>query len=463
MPPMHPLAGMAIILGAFLLLWIALALFRKLRNPNPEILRKLMHVGMGLVTLLLPALFDRAWPVVLLASICALALAAAKFWPPLGAVIGGVDRASRGDLYFPISVAILFIAANHTTTPLLHGRAILFCIPILILTFADAIAALVGISYGAHRYTGIESQKSAEGSLAFFTVAFLSTHIPLLLLTDDRQMVREKVLLISLTIGFLVMLLEGIAWRGLDNLLVPLGAFILLNKYIGLSPRDLSIRFIVAFGWVFLVLMWRRLSSLNAAALLGAALVGYIASALGGWIWVIPPMLLFVSYNSIFPRTEMDRTHAHTMHGVLATNLPGLLWLLVASGLSEPDARPFFWPYALTYAAHLAIIGFMRLRHVHPGVQPVAHFLRSIMISWLVLFIPSTIAFIAWYWPVDHYIAAAQAQLALVGIALALFLFTRTEPKLESMPTDTARWLRQALYATAGSLLTLAFFYFQRN
>src|SRR5437867_4045500 len=83
-------------------------------------------------------------------------------------------------------------------------------IPILILTLADAIAALVGMAYGAHRYTGIAGQKSAEGSLAFFTVAFLTTHIPLLLLTTDQQMAREKVLLISLTIGFLVMLMEGI-------------------------------------------------------------------------------------------------------------------------------------------------------------------------------------------------------------------------------------------------------------
>ncbi|HEV8608370.1 MAG TPA: hypothetical protein VGQ99_23760 [Tepidisphaeraceae bacterium] len=459
---MHPLAGMTIILGAFLLLWIALALFRKLRNPNPEILRKLMHVGMGLVTLLLPSLFDRAWPVLLLASFCALALAAAKFWPPLGAVIGGVDRASRGDLYFPISVAILFIAANHTTTSLVHGRAILFCIPILILTFADAVAALVGISYGAHRYTGIESQKSAEGSLAFFTIAFLSTHIPLLLLTNDQQMAREKVLLISLTIGFLVMLLEGIAWRGLDNLLVPLGAFILLNKYIWLTPRDLSIRFIVAFGWVLLVLMWRRLSSLNAAALLGAALVGYIATALGGWIWVIPPMLLFVSYNSIWPRIEHDRLHTHTMHGVISTNTPGLMWLLAGNTLKVEFPRQFFWPYALTYASHLAIIGFMRLRHVYPDAKPQTHFLRALILSWLVLFIPATIGFVVWYWPQDRLIAAAQLALALIGISISLGLFHRTQPHLADMPTDLGRWWRQAIDATAGSLFTLILFYFER-
>src|SRR3954470_14777259 len=160
--------GVAMIFGAFVLLWSSLALYRKLANPNPEFLRKLLHVGMGLVVLLLPFLFHQSWPVIFLAGICAAALAAAKFYKPLGAVVGGVDRDSLGDIYFPISVAIIFIAANRTSTSLAHGRIILFFIPILILTLADAIAAFVGISYGAHRYTGISGQKSAEGSLAFF-------------------------------------------------------------------------------------------------------------------------------------------------------------------------------------------------------------------------------------------------------------------------------------------------------
>ncbi len=458
---MSPWTGIAIIFGAFVLLWAALALYRRLANPNPEFLRKLLHVGMGLVVLLLPFLFDKSWPVILLASVCALALAATKFYKPLGAVVGGVERASLGDIYFPIAVAIIFIAANRTSTSLAHGRIILFFVPILILAFADAIAALVGVSYGAHRYTSIAGQKSAEGSLAFFLVAFLTTHIPLLLLTNDQQMAREKVLLISLTIGFLVMLLEGIAWRGLDNLLIPLGAFILLNKYIWLTPRELSIRFIVAFAWVILVLGWRRLSSLNAAALLGAALVGYIASALGGWIWVLPPALLFICYNTIFPRTETDRTHSHTMHGVLATNLPGLAWLIVGNSLRVEFPRQFFWPYTLTYGAHLAIIGFMRLRHTNPAAPPIAHFLRSLLLSWLVLFLPSTVGFIVRYWPIDHYIAAAQAFFAIPAIGVAVFLFHRTQPNIESLPADMPRWLRQAFYAIAGSLLPLILFFFQ--
>jgi len=125
--------------------------------------------------------------------------------------------------------------------------------------------------------------------------------------------------------------------------------------------------------------------------------------------------------------------------------------------------RQFFWPYTLTYAAHLAIIGFMRLRHTNPDVPPVAHFLRSLLLSWLVLFIPSTIGFIVWYWPIDNYIAAAQSSLAIVGIGLAVFLFHRTQPNIETLPADMPRWLREAWYAIAGSLLPLLLFYFQRS
>ncbi len=449
---MQPWLGILIFLGAFVVLWALLAVYRKLLVPNPEVVRKLMHVGMGLLTLSLPWLFDRPWPVMVLAGICIVLLTAAKFIKPLGDVIGGVERASLGDVYFPISVAILFWAASWARTPLVHSRIILFCIPILILTLADAIAALVGITYGAHRYSGIEGEKSAEGSLAFFALAFLSTHVPLLLLTDDQQMGREKVLLISLTIGFLVMLLEGIAWRGLDNLLVPLGAFVLLLKYIGLTPSELATRFIVACGWVILVLAWKRVSSLNAAALLGAALVGYIATALGGWVWVLPPMLLFLTYNLIWPRTEVDRQHSHTMHGVLATNVPGLIWLVVGNVLAREGSSKYFWPYAATYAAHLAIIGYMRLRHVRGEMSPRRQFAVAMLKSWAVVIIPAASAIVIVI-PQLWKIAAVQLLLSLAAIALALGLFVWTQPDPQNLPADAGRWWRQAIYAAGGSLV----------
>ncbi|WP_054696225.1 diacylglycerol/polyprenol kinase family protein [Geotalea toluenoxydans] len=152
-------------------------------NLHPESSRKSVHILMGLVTLSFPWLFKESWPVLLLAGIAVAALMGTRLIGPLreqfGGVLHGVARSSRGELYFPLAVAALFLLSE--SSPLLY------VIPLLTLTLADAVAALVGVRYGQHRYATSEGTKSAEGSLAFFAVAFLSAHLPLLLLSNTGR------------------------------------------------------------------------------------------------------------------------------------------------------------------------------------------------------------------------------------------------------------------------------------
>jgi phytol kinase len=56
----------------------------------------------------------------------------------LSGVLNAVDRNSWGEFYFPVSVAILFGLAR--------GDKLLYVIviPLLVLTFADAVGALLG-------------------------------------------------------------------------------------------------------------------------------------------------------------------------------------------------------------------------------------------------------------------------------------------------------------------------------
>ena len=95
---------------------------------------------MGLVVLPLPWVFDRAWPVILLAVLACCTMVATRSIRSLrggiGTVLSGVGRDSLGEIYFPIAVTSLFIL----------GRAdwLLYVVPILMLTLADAVAALVG-------------------------------------------------------------------------------------------------------------------------------------------------------------------------------------------------------------------------------------------------------------------------------------------------------------------------------
>src|SRR5262249_25545303 len=131
-------------LAGFLLLFVGIQVVARLTGAAPETTRKMFHTGSGILTVAFPFLFDRAWPVFLLTGASAAFVLGVKFLPALRARFGGVanrvDRTTLGEVYFPISVALLFWWTR-------GSDPLLFVIPILMLTFADATCALVGKRY----------------------------------------------------------------------------------------------------------------------------------------------------------------------------------------------------------------------------------------------------------------------------------------------------------------------------
>jgi phytol kinase len=77
----NPLLGIALVLAVLAGLMGGLRLYQTLAAPHPELVRKLLHMGMGLTTLSLPWLFDAAWPVLVLAGLSVVALAALRSGP----------------------------------------------------------------------------------------------------------------------------------------------------------------------------------------------------------------------------------------------------------------------------------------------------------------------------------------------------------------------------------------------
>ena len=65
---MGPWLGVLIVPAALGGLLGILSIYRRLARPHPELVRKLLHVGMGCVTLSFPWLFDSPTPVVILAA-----------------------------------------------------------------------------------------------------------------------------------------------------------------------------------------------------------------------------------------------------------------------------------------------------------------------------------------------------------------------------------------------------------
>ena len=222
----HPALGMLLVGGSFAALIVGLRALRDARGADAELLRKLLHIGMGVVSLTLPWLFDTSWPVLLLAGAFGAGLLAGRSsacWRRVaGGILCGIKRTSVGDLCFPAAVAAVFVLSA--------GRASYFCIPVLTLTLADAAAALVGTHYGAHRFGRPGREKSLEGSAAFFLVALACAYVPLRLWPEGGW---AWTLLLSLVLAFLLTVVEAFSGNGLDNLTVPLAAFLLLRTLCG--------------------------------------------------------------------------------------------------------------------------------------------------------------------------------------------------------------------------------------
>jgi phytol kinase len=434
-----PWVGMVALMTAFVLLILALAAYRRLASPQPESVRKLLHVISGLLTLSFPFLFTDIWPVLFLTASSATLIAAMKWMRPvrahLGGVVGGEDRSTLGEIYFPIAVAIVFWLS--------HGKSpLLFCIPIVVLTLADATGALIGIRYGRIRYVG--AAKSLEGSVAFAIVAFFCIDVPLTLWSDVG---RVETLLIASTLALLVMLLEGAAWRGLDNLFVPLGVFFVLRTWLDLDAQALVARFLITVLLVAVIVLLRRRSTLEDDALLAGAFLCYVTWALLGWRWLVPPAIAFAGYAWMSPRTVENSRRIHDVPAVLSVWAFAIVWLAFAHATSDPGV---LYPFTLVFAAHLAIFGASRMASDFPARSINAVVAEAIVKSWLMFFVP----FVAT-------VGVSRASVLLgavasITIAMGTLLFAASEARRETLRNtsqDVSRWVRQAASAGTASLL----------
>ncbi|HSO06730.1 MAG TPA: hypothetical protein VLW45_05800 [Pelomicrobium sp.] len=437
---MSPLAGIALVLAILALLLVGLRAWQVRRQPHPELTRKALHLVMGVVTLSFPWLFHETWPVVVLGVLAAGGLIAVKrvdaMRDTVGDVVFAVARPSGGELYFPVAVVLLFWLSD--------GDPILYGIPILILTLADATAALIGVRYGFRRFaTADGGAKSVEGSIAFFMVAFLAAHVPLLLFTEVG---RAETLLIGLNLGFLTMLLEAVAWRGIDNLLLPLIAFFLLDAFIDASAAGLASSLAFIGGFALVVAVWRRFTTLDLTGLVAVVLVGYVFWALGGWRWLAFPLIAFLTYVVLWQRARRELEVYHNVLAIVATNAVGLLWLAAASYERGADLLYF---NALAYAAQLAAIGHIQIHIDYPRHAPQRAPLAIGSLAWLVMFLP---------YVVMRQLALTEVVLTLAALPVVVatvYLFRGAWRTVRHRLESPERWWVQGAVGAVASLLGL--------
>lgn len=172
-----------------------------------ETSRKVPHMITGLVIAVVAYFIELETIRVLLLADILVILAVYKF--NLFSSARDVDRLSWGELFFPIG---LIVAAFISTSKWV------FIAAVLVLGFSDAIAALVGLKAGKHKYTTFGHTKSYEGSAVFFLTALLIISWVTFIAPSGLQEFWLPVVLLS----FSATLVEGITPWGMDNMLIPI-------------------------------------------------------------------------------------------------------------------------------------------------------------------------------------------------------------------------------------------------
>lgn len=205
--------------GAYLVLFASAEFFYHKLKTRAEITRKYVHIVTGLLTMLFPPLIDNHWLVLFLCgSFLVILLVSLRL--RLLPSINAVDRKTRGSILYPVIVygCYLMYLENH--------QFMYYYIPILILTFCDPMAALVGKHFPRGRYKTFGHIKTLSGSAGFFIAAVITTTC--LMMSMEEAVLRDT-LIIALSVAFITTIAEAFTHKGYDNLTIPFSALVVLE------------------------------------------------------------------------------------------------------------------------------------------------------------------------------------------------------------------------------------------
>jgi len=210
-------------------LWVSLILLLAwivyhFAKGEPEIVRKIVHIGTGNV-IILAWWLDVPASLGITASIIASAITLISYKFPILPGINSVGRQSLGTFFYAVSIGILVAWFWHIQQPQYAA------IGIMVMAWGDGLAALIGQRFGKHKYKVLGAQKSWEGSL---TMAIISYTISSLILFSVEGNI-WFIWVASLIIAIVSTSLEAFSLLGIDNLTVPLGsaavAFFLIDIF----------------------------------------------------------------------------------------------------------------------------------------------------------------------------------------------------------------------------------------
>ncbi|ELS32135.1 MULTISPECIES: diacylglycerol/polyprenol kinase family protein [Pseudanabaena] len=181
-------------------------------KQDPELVRKVVHIGTGNVLLIAWWLHFPTWLCVS-AGVTFSAIALASHYISVLPMLNDVGRKTYGIFYYALSITIL--------VALLWDRFPEYAvIGVMVMSWGDGMAALIGKRFGKHTFVHMGNKRSLEGSFAMFVTSAIVMVIILVLANGFRF----RDLGVVIPVAAIAAILEAFSPGGTDNISVPLSS-----------------------------------------------------------------------------------------------------------------------------------------------------------------------------------------------------------------------------------------------
>ena len=199
----------AVILLYLSSIFLISTVFKKINEDNKEIIRKIIHIGIGpLIPIAQFLKIDQNSALIFTGIISLMVLInyVYRVFPN----IEDVGRRSYGTLFYCLSIFILiYLFWNKDPYSLITG--------FFVMTFGDGLAGLVGKSVSSESWIVFKQKKSIFGTLTMFLTS-------LVVICSIGYAQQNSFNFNYLTIAFLATVLEQFSILGIDNFIVPISS-----------------------------------------------------------------------------------------------------------------------------------------------------------------------------------------------------------------------------------------------
>lgn len=195
---------------------------RRWKGYSSTFTRKVIHIGVGMMSWIIPYLFTNPWPFVLACGFFAI-LNLLDYKYGFFSAMASSDKSNLGTVYFPIAAA--------ATALVFWEQPPLMVAALMPLTWGDGLASVIGKKYGRRHYQVHTSTRSLEGSLGFFIACFFFTWLALWAVSGPPDLTPQAALLPALVITVATTLVEAVSLWGLDNLAITAVAIAILSVW----------------------------------------------------------------------------------------------------------------------------------------------------------------------------------------------------------------------------------------